>query len=92
MGTIAVAVYGVGAQINSMYFMFSTSISNVFVPKVNRMVAEIDNNTLLTRLFAKVGRIQFIILGLILSGFVLWGKPFIVLWAGSVEPAFCTDQ
>lgn len=37
-GTTAVAVYGVGGQINTLYLQFSTSISNVFVPKVNMIV------------------------------------------------------
>lgn len=81
-GTTAVAVYGVGGQINTLYLQFSTSISNVFVPKVNRIVAESDDNEQLTKLFTKVGRIQFIVLGLILSGFVFLGKPFIDVWAG----------
>ena len=81
-GTTSVAVYGVGGQINTMYQQFSTSISNVFVPKVNRIVAESNDNKLLTNLFTKVGRIQFIVLGLILSGFIFLGKPFIDIWAG----------
>ena len=66
---------------------FSTSISNVFVPKVNRIVAESDDNEQLTKLFTKVGRIQFIVLGLILSGFIFLGKPFIDVWAGDVYGA-----
>lgn len=81
-GTTAVAVYGVGGQINSMYIEFSSSVSNVFVPKVNRIVAESGNDRELTKLFTKVGRIQFIILGLILSGFVFLGIPFVKIWAG----------
>ena len=81
-GTTAVAVYGVGGQINSMYIEFSSSVSNVFVPKVNRIVAESGNDRELTKLFTKVGRIQFIILGLILSGFVFGGIPFVKIWAG----------
>ena len=82
-GTTAVAIYGVGGQINTMYLQFSTSISNVFVPKVNRIVAESNDNTELTTLFTKVGRIQFIVLGLILTGFVFFGDPFVKIWAGS---------
>lgn len=81
-GTTAVAVYGVGGQINTMYQQFSTSISNVFVPKVNRIVAESDDNSQLTKLFTRVGRIQFMVLGLILSGFVFLGYPFVKMWAG----------
>ena len=82
-GTTAVAVYGVGGQINTMYQQFSTSISNVFVPKVNRIVAESNDNNQLTKLFARVGRIQFIVLDLILSGFIFFGYPFVKMWAGA---------
>lgn len=81
-GTTAVAVYGVGGQINTLYLQFSTSVSNVFVPKVNRIVAETNDNKQLTKLFTKVGRIQFIVLGLILSGFIFFGYPFVKMWAG----------
>ena len=82
VGTTSVAVYGVGGQINTMYQSFSTSISNVFVPKVNKIIAETNNNNELNRIFAKVGRIQFIVIMLILSGFIFFGRAFITIWAG----------
>lgn len=81
-GTTAVAVYGLGGQINTLYLQFSTSVSNVFVPKVNRIVAESNDDAQLTKLFTKVGRIQFMILGMILSGFIFFGDPFVRIWAG----------
>lgn len=81
-GTTAVAIFGLGAQINSMYLQFSTSISNVFVPRVNRIVATSDDNSELTKLFTKVGRVQFIILALIFTGFIFFGQPFMVFWGG----------
>lgn len=58
-------------------------MSNVFVPKVNRIVAETNDNDQLTKLFTKVGRIQFMVLGLILSGFIFFGVPFVKIWAGT---------
>lgn len=82
LGTTAVAIYGLGGQINSMYLQFSTSISNVFVPKVNRIVATSDDNNELTRLFTKVGRVQFIVLALIFTGFIFFGQPFMYFWGG----------
>lgn len=82
IGTGAVAVYGVGGQINSMYLQFSTAVSNVFVPTVNKIVAEDNDNKKLTDIFTKVGRIQFFIMILVLSGFICVGKPFVNLWAG----------
>lgn len=82
-GTTAVAIYAVGGQINSMYLNLSTSISSVFIPRVNRIVAlDEDNNSELTDLFTKVGRIQFIILAMILGGFIVIGRYFINIWAG----------
>ena len=82
-GTIAVAIYGVGAQINTLYLQFSSSVSSVFIPKVNRIVAETGDDKELSDLFTRVGRIEFIIMSLILSGFVFFGKPFIWFWAGN---------
>ena len=82
MGTTSVAIYGLGATLNTMYMQFSNSISNVFVPKVNRIVATSGDNTVLTDLFIKVGRVQFIILALILSGFIFFGQSFMIFWGG----------
>lgn len=78
-GTVTVAVYGLGAQINSLYIQFSTAISSVFSPRVNRIVAENgkDMRLQLSELFQKVGRIQFMVLLLIETGFVFFGKYFI---------------
>ena len=83
-GTISVAIYGLAAQINRYYLSLSTAISSVFVPRINRMVATANNNNNeLTALFTRVGRIQFILLSLICTGFIFLGKPFINMWAGS---------
>ncbi len=81
-GTAAVTVYGIGSQLNMLYLQLSTSVSDVFIPKVNRLVAEDKGNGELTGLFARVGRIQFLILMLVLSGFIFFGMPFIRCWAG----------
>lgn len=82
-GTIGVAIYSIGAQINTYYLTFSTTISSVFIPKINQMVTNEEECDLkLTNLFIKVGRIQFIIMSLILTGFIFFGKFFIKIWAG----------
>lgn len=82
-GTTAVAIYAIGGQINTMYMSLSSSISSVFIPRVNKIVATDENNNKeLTELFAKVGRIQFMILAMVLSGFIVVGQYFINVWAG----------
>ena len=82
-GTVAVAVYGIAAQLNIYYMSLSTAISNVFIPRVNRMVAAKNDNKELTDLFTRVGRVQFILLSLICSGLIFFGQPFIKMWAGT---------
>lgn len=83
-GTVAVAVYGIAAQLNTYYLSLSTSISNVFIPRVNKMIATDPNdNGELTALFVKVGRIQYMVLSLIVTGMIFFGQPFINMWAGS---------
>lgn len=82
-GTVAVAVYAVGGQINSIYMSLSTSVSSVFIPRINTIVADSGDNRQLTDIFTRVGRIQFIVLALILFGFILFGKYFISIWAGN---------
>lgn len=83
MGTAAVAVYSLGGQINLMYLMLSTSISSVFVPQVNKIVATSNDNHELSLLFTRIGRIQFILLSLVLTGFIFFGKPFMQFWGGA---------
>jgi len=82
-GTIAVALYGLAAQINIYYMSISSAISNVFIPRVHRLVAIDDDNRELNGLFTRVGRIQFLLLAMICSGFIFFGRPFLNLWAGS---------
>lgn len=82
-GTIVVAIYGLSAQLNTYYLTLSTAISNVFIPRIHRIVASSNDNDELTKLFTRIGRIQFIILSLILTGLIFFGRPFINMWAGT---------
>lgn len=82
VGTYAVAVYAVAIQLISLFMNFSTAISGVFLPKITYLVSKRGNEENISSLFIRIGRIQFIIMGLILTGFLLFGKLFISLWAG----------
>lgn len=84
-GTEEIAVYGVASQFNSLFMTFSTTISSVFSPRVNYIAAQRGNDcgAEFTNLMAKIGRIQFMILGLPTLGFIVFGKYFIVnIFAG----------
>nr|WP_321399028.1 oligosaccharide flippase family protein [uncultured Desulfobacter sp.] len=82
-GTTSVAVYAVAIQLQQMYMQFSTAISGVFLPKVTTMVAKNKTGQEISELFIRTGRIQFCVMSFILSGFILFGKQFIGLWAGN---------
>lgn len=87
-GTAAVAVYAVGLSLHMYYQRLSTSISGVFTPRIHHIVNENKDDDhatrmQLTNLFTKVGRIQFALLALVLTGFVFFGKSFIRFWAGN---------
>lgn len=83
-GTVSVAIYSIAAQINTFYLQFPTTISTVFVPKIHKIINEKDNvNEKLTKLFTNIGKYQFVIVYLILSGFYFFGKQFVIWWAGS---------
>lgn len=81
-GTIAVSVYSVASQINTLFINLSTAISNVFLPKMSMLIANKAGNEELTDNFIKIGRIQYYIIFLACTGFILLGKNFIKLWAG----------
>ena len=81
-GTAEVTVYSLGYTIYSMYMKVSLAVSSVFTPKIHRIINATKENleqqkSELTSLFSKVGRIQFMVLGLLASGFVFFGRVFV---------------
>lgn len=81
-GTISVSIYSIAAVLNQMFISLSTAISGVLLPKMSKLVAKKASNEVLTNEMIKVGRIQNIVIFLMCSGLVLFGKNFIIIWAG----------
>lgn len=78
----AVAVYNIGGTFNNMVSSLSTSISGVLTPRITTMVASNTSKEKFTDLFIRVGRVQYLIVALVISGFSVFGRAFIRLWAG----------
>lgn len=78
----AVAVFAVSIQIRNVFMSLSTTMSNVFTPKINQIVAESDDNAELTRLMTRVGRYQMVLFCWVYGGFAVLGSFFIEHWAG----------
>jgi len=81
-GTVVVAVFAVAIQLEHMYMSFSSAISGVFLPKVTAMAVRESDGRAISDLFIKTGRIQYCVMILVLTGFFLFGRQFIRLWAG----------
>lgn len=87
-GTKEVAIYAVASSLHVYYENFATAVSHVFRPRIHIIVNKTRDNIKLqkqelTNIMIKVGRIQFIILGLIATGLIFFGEPFIIgYWVG----------
>lgn len=81
-GTVAVAIFSVAIMLQQMYMQFSTSIVSVLLPKVTAMVSHSRSPKEISDLFIRTGRLQCIVMTFILSGFIVFGRGFINIWAG----------
>lgn len=82
-GPAVVAVYGIAITIMNIYMSYSTAIAGVLLPRITSMVTCHADDREISDLFIRTGRIQFFIMGLILSGFIVFGRQFICFWAGA---------
>lgn len=82
VGSTAVAVYNIGGTFNNIVMSLSSAISGVLGPRITGMVVTDASKEELTEIFIRVGRLQYIVLALILSGFTVFGQFFIHLWVG----------
>jgi O-antigen/teichoic acid export membrane protein len=86
-GTSDVAVYSVGYSLYTYYLAIGLPLAGLFIPRIHKIIANtqtdhIERKRGVSEIFIKVGRIQFFILGLIATGVIFFGKPFIAYWAG----------
>ena len=82
IGTASVAIYGVAAQLVSVYKQLCSAISRVFIPRIHILANQDDGHEQLSKVFISVGRIQTYLVGLLFLGMIVFGKQFIRLWAG----------
>ena len=77
-----IAVYSIGVLLGTYYSSFSSAISSMFLPHASRLTTQNVGGKELTDAMIKLGRVTSYILMLILSGFIIFGKSFILLWLG----------
>lgn len=77
-----VAVYSVAMTFITLFNSLPSAISGVFLPQATRLVSQTEDRKSLTAFVVRPGRYQFMICGAVIAGFILFGKEFIILWAG----------
>lgn len=81
-GAALVAVYAVGSQIYMAYMNVGTVVSSVFFPRVSELYHGEHDIAKVSELYARVGRITFMICSAVLGAFIVVGPDFIRMWAG----------
>lgn len=82
-GTTQIAIFSIGIIIEGYTWTFAHALNGLFLPKVSRLETQENNLKEITNLMIRVGRIQLILMGLLIIGLITLGKEFIVLWVGN---------
>ncbi len=80
--TTIVALYSIALVFFTMFSSITSVVGGVFLPQATKMISRNASKEELTNFVIKPGRIQFMIGGAALSGFILFGENFIKLWVG----------
>ena len=81
-GSTQISLFSIAMVIEGYTWTFANALNGLFLPKVMRMTIKENSNAEIESLMIKVGRIQLIIVGLLIVGLFSMGKEFIVLWLG----------
>lgn len=82
VSSAAVAVYNIGNQLILSFIAFASAISNVFAPKIVKMVTLKATPEEITSELIRIARMQMLVLGFVLSAFVVFGPLFLDLFVG----------
>ncbi len=78
-GSTAIAIFGIAASIESYVYYFAYALNGMFLPRVSQILSKKGD---VMPLMNKVGRIQLMIVGSIVFGFICLGQHFINIWVG----------
>ncbi len=81
-GTLVTGIYGIASRVTTMYTNFSSTANSVFLPKITTLCTQNAGMQEINGIFKSVGRVQFLVMSMILSGFICFGQDFMMLWAG----------
>lgn len=77
-----IGIYGIGTQVVQYYQSIGSAFTGVLMPGITKLVTQDSSSDTILEEMVKIGRIIFIILGVIYVVFFVFGEQFIILWAG----------
>lgn len=84
ISTESSAIYGLAVQVVNYATPIVLTIAGVFLPKITALVTKCDGNmSKVNELLNKVGKYQTLLIMLVFTGFVAFGRQFMLLWVGS---------
>lgn len=81
--SVIIGVYGVGAQLVQYFQSIGHAMEGVLMPGVVKLVESKATSKDMENEMVRIGRYAIIILGFIFVGFLVNGRTFIKLWAGT---------
>lgn len=82
LSTVAVTIYSIALTFSTFFDEIPTVIQRLYLPQVVKLVTSGADGEALTDFVIKPGRVQFMLVGGVLGGFVLFGRQFIAMWSG----------
>lgn len=80
-GTLGVAVFGVATTIEGYVYTFATAINGMFMPRIAKIVHEGKKQEQLVPLLHRIGRLQCMLIGVLVVGFAALGQSFVAdIW------------
>ena len=80
-GSVGVALFGLAQTIEGYVYTFATAIDGMFMPRIAKIVYGDKKSEELLPLMIRIGRIQCMIIGMLVTGFIAVGESFIVdIW------------
>lgn len=80
-GSVEIALFGIVNVLEGYVFSFAGALNGLFLPRVSKIAA--DPNGDIFPLMVKVGRLLYLVIGLIIIGFIAVGNEFIGIWLGT---------
>lgn len=77
-----ISVYNISHTIYGFIYVFASGLNGLFLPRLSYIENESNSIEKINNLMTKVGRLQLLLLGLLISGFFVYGKEFLMLWVG----------